>query len=90
MYNHNRTLDSFSESIKKLRENGHNPIAVTQMYCEETFIFETDEEAKTALLLFNDSEGKCFYGWWHGREDFMKVVEEYEFVYPDKILIYWL
>lgn len=91
MYNHKRPFTSFSESIKKLRENGHNPIAVTQLYCEETFVFETEEEAKSALLVFNDSEHECYYGWWQGKVEFMRVVEEYEFVYPDtKILIYWL
>lgn len=91
MYNHKRPLKSFSEFIKKLRENGHNPIAVTQMYCEETFVFGTEEEAKSALLLFNDSVDECHFGWWYGKDEFMRVVEEYEFVYPDtKILIYWL
>jgi hypothetical protein len=80
-------LKSFSEFIKKIRDNGHNPIAVTQWYCEETFIFETPNAAEAAYKAFGE-EG---FGWWFGKDEFMRLVEEYEFVYPDtKILIYWL
>lgn len=91
MLNHNRPLSYFSDDLNKLRAAGYNPIAVTQLYCEESFVFETTSEALEALLVFNKSEKECHHGWWYGKEEFVKSVENYEQQYPDtKVLIYWL
>ena len=85
--NHNRTLESFSDDIQKIKANGYNPIAVTQLYCEESFVFETVTEAKEAYRTVGN-EGD---GWWYGKDEFIKSVENYEQQYTDtKVLIYWL
>ena len=44
-YNHDRPLSDFQDDINKLKASGYNPIAVSQMYFEDTFVFETNEEA---------------------------------------------
>lgn len=94
-YNHDRPVSDFKEDIDKLKSKGFNPIAVTQMYLEDTYVFETNEEATKAYHLFerdenNDWIGEMF-GWWYGREEFMKTVEEYENNDDNlKVLIHWL
>lgn len=93
-YNHKNTLSDFEESLDKIRKEGFNPIAVSQLYLEYTFVFETDEEATNAYMkLERDKEGNWIgevVGWWHGKEDFIKEVEKYENEYKSKVLIYWL
>jgi hypothetical protein len=97
-YNHDRSLVEFEEDLKIIREHGYNPIAVTQMMLEDTFVFETEEES---LRAYNELEvpKKChIVGWWYGKEDFLKAVEEYELEanknrVDNKVLkmkIYWL
>ncbi len=86
IFNHNRTLDSLSEYVDRIRELGFNPIAVTQLYCEETFVFETASEAEEAYLSF----GQEAFGWWYGKEEFKTAVENYERKTQTKVLIYWL
>jgi len=54
-YNHDRPLESFQRDIDKLRQAGYNPIAVTQMLFEDTFVFETSEEAKRAYEQFEQA-----------------------------------
>jgi len=76
LYHIDRTLDTFQEDIDKIKSFGFNPIGVTQLMLEETFIFETDEEAK---LAFETLEGgkKGVVGWWYGKDSFEKAKEDY-------------
>ena len=84
-YNHDRPLEDFEDMLIIIREQGFKPIAVTQMELEDTFVFETDEEADRA---YNRLEGPLGYkpeglehkvvGWWFGKESFLKSVENYE------------
>jgi len=95
-FNHDRTLSDFQSNIDKLKENGFNPIAVSQMYFEDTFVFETEEEAKKAFQQFEIDENEKWIGdisgWWYGKEDFIKTVKEYETENDgySKVLIHWL
>lgn len=89
-------LSDFQSNIDKLKENGFNPIAVSQMYFEDTFVFETEEEAKKAYQQFETDENEKWIGdisgWWYGKEDFIKTVKEYETENDgySKVLIHWL
>ena len=95
-FNHDRMLSEFQSDIDKLKENGFNPIAVSQMYFEDTFVFETEEEAKKAYQQFEIDENEKWIGdisgWWYGKEDFIKTVKEYESENDgySKVLIHWL
>jgi len=95
-FNHDRMLSDFQSNIDKLKENGFNPIAVSQMYFEDTFVFETEEEAKKAFQQFEIDENEKWIGdisgWWYGKEDFIKTVKEYETENDgySKVLIHWL
>lgn len=95
-FNHDRPLSDFQDDINKLKANGYNPIAVSQMYFEDTFVFETNEEATKAYRQFERDEKEKWIGeivgWWHGREDFKKTVKEYETENDgySKVRIHWL
>ena len=88
-YNHNRPLSDFKDYIEVIKAAGFNPIAVTQYYLEDTFIFNTDEEANNAYALLEKEKG-LKAGWWYPIEEFEKLVEEYERENECKVLIHWL
>lgn len=97
-YNHDRPLEDFEEQIKILRESGFNPIGVSQMYFEDTFIFKTAKEAKEAYHVLERTEddlwiGECV-GWYYSKRDFMKEVKDYEKKIGDeepvRVLVHWL
>lgn len=50
-----------SRLLKIIRANGFNPIAITILICEETFVFQTEVEAHAAAASCNANEG-----WWYG------------------------
>lgn len=98
-FNHNRDLDSFSEELELLKKHGYKPIAVSQLMMEDTFVFETEEEATKAYEQFEvkPKEDEAIIGWWHGRESFAKAVECYETQMneihkenPLQVLVHWL
>jgi len=89
-YNHNRELSDFQEDINLIKENGFNPIAVTQMYLEDVFVFETNEEAKHAYETLEKTTTPKVIGWWYGKDDFIKYVEVYQNEYNKKVKIFWL
>jgi hypothetical protein len=85
-----------SNSLKIIREAGFNPIGITVMICEETFIFNTDEEAIKAHEYFEKNPVKdVIQGWWYGLVDFelarqKYVLDMYEGIESDAPTIYWL
>ena len=95
-FNHNRPLSDFQNDINKLKANGYNPIAISQISFEDTFVFETKEEATKAYRQFErDEEEKWIgeiVGWWCSKEDFEKTVKEYETENDgySKVLTHWL
>lgn len=90
-YNHNKPLEYFEIDIQELKAAGYEPIAVSYIYCEEVFVFDTNETATKALHVFNESVNQCHYGWWYGKEEFLYAVANYEREYDDtKVKIHWL
>ena len=77
-YNHDREVQDFQEQIDIIRNAGFKPIAVSQMYLEDTFVFEKSDEANKAYKLLEDCKNSEVVGWWYGKEDFEKAVKEYE------------
>lgn len=61
-YNHGQSLSDFEESMDKIRNAGFNPIAVSQLYLEDTFVFETNEEASNAYKKLERDENKSWIG----------------------------
>ena len=93
-YNHNRPVEDFEEQLNIIRSAGFNPIAVSQMYFEDTFVFETDEEAHKAYeTLERDANKKLIgrvVGWWYSRDRFAETILEYEEKMKNKVLTHWL
>lgn len=99
-YNPNRKYGTDkSELLAGLITAGHNPIAITTMTCEETFVFNTEVEAHAAHAWVNlpDSQWKN-EGWWYGLDgkypwkqtwkDYVKKC--YEGDESEASKIYWL
>ena len=96
-FNHNRPLDDFSEVLDKIRSAGFNPIGVTQMYLEDTFIFENKDEAMRAYHTLEQNENgvrnygeNAVMGWYYSKDDFIDAIIEYESEMDSKVLVYWL
>lgn len=91
-YNHDRPLSSFQKDIGLLRKAGFKPIAVSQMYLEDVFVFKTDKEAHAAYKLFEDDNNYQIIGWWYGEKAFIKEVALYEKENNGyaKVMIHWL
>lgn len=88
-YNHNRPSSDFLADIDMLKSYGYNPIAVTQMMLEDTFVFETDEEAESAYQRFEAYVNRIS-GWWYGKNEFLEAVKEYQKENDVQVLVYWL
>lgn len=76
-----------SHSLILMREHGFNPIGICWYFGEETFIFETDEEAQKGYALL-ERELCIVDGWWHSKADFEEDIKENENFKPSEI--YWL
>lgn len=74
-----------SYSIKLLKDNGHNPLAICSYYGEETFFFKSAKEAKRA---YKDMEVKkrLVTGWFHSVEE----ISELRHPNGDKIEVEWI
>jgi hypothetical protein len=84
-------LKEFQEQINIILQYGFKPIAVSQIYFEDTFVFETNKEAKKAFETLENCEDYKVVGWWYGKKEFKKFVKEYEKKFEGyKVLIHWL
>lgn len=74
-----------SYSIKLLKDNGHNPLAICSYYGEETFFFKSEEEALRAYEEMEVKKG-LICGWFHSVEEIDKLEN------PDgsKIEVEWI
>lgn len=88
-YNHDRPLSSFDESLILIKSYGFNPIGVSQIYFEDTFIFETQEEAESAFQKLEKELG-LIQGWFYSKENFEKDKIKYENELNCKVLTYYL
>lgn len=82
-------LENFQHDLKILREHGFNPIGVSQMYCYDTFIFETTEEANRVYEEIERPK-KILCANWYGKEEHKIAVKEYEEAFGSKIDILWI
>jgi 4-amino-4-deoxy-L-arabinose transferase-like glycosyltransferase len=91
-YNHDRTLEEFQSQLKIIENAGFKPIAVSQLYFEDTFVFETSKEANEAFNLLEKNKPSEVIGWWYGKDDFLQTVKEYETDNEgySKVLIHWI
>lgn len=87
-YNHKYPLSTFQNQIDIIRENGFKPIAVTQFYLEDTFVFETEEEAYKAYLKLEKSKN-IIRGWWYGKDEFEQEIKQYEIDFKHKVKVFW-
>ena len=72
-------LRKYYFDLEVLKTHGYKPVAVTTMMCENTFVFETQDEADRAYLEFErHPKGEYISGWWHGKEDFLQNLEDYK------------
>jgi hypothetical protein len=87
-------LKDFQLQLDIIKNYGFNPIGFSVLTCEDTFIFETEEEAKKAYhLLERDVNNKWIGkvdGWWYGKENFLTHVKEYEERFDIESTVYWL
>lgn len=87
-WNHKRPLSSFELEINLLKSNGFNPIAVTQMYMEDIYVFETLSEAYGAA---DHKISKEIDGYFWAKESLLENVKSYNTdVFDKTVLIYWL
>lgn len=70
-------LNNNRDNISLLKSLGYNPIGVSQMLFEDTFVFETEEEAKKAYE-HAEVELKMIQGWFYSKEGYSKAVEDYK------------
>jgi hypothetical protein len=93
-WNHRTPLEYYQEALAKLLDMGFKPIGVSQMECEDVFIFETPEEAIRAYHLFERDQSEKWIGeisgWWYGKSAFEEAVKQYEAEWGTKVLTYWL
>lgn len=95
-YNVERKLSSYNRDLKVIRKHGFIPIAVAQMYFEETFVFKTKKEALEAYHLLERGKDEKWIGkvvgWWYSKKDFLAEVKRYETapLTESKVQIFWL
>ena len=75
--------------LKKVRDAGFKPIAITVVICEETFIFKGKKEAEDASKMFlPEGWWYDFAGWEETRKEYVKKF--YEGIEDDAPTVYWL
>lgn len=89
-FNHERPVEDFTAALNLIRAVGFTPIAVTQLYAEDTFVFRTKAEANRAFRMFESTKPSKLVGWWFGAADFIKALAKYEREYETKVLVHYL
>lgn len=70
-------IDNCKSSIELLIDSGFNPIRYTVLYFEDTFVFETTEEAHRAYEKFEAGKHRKIIGWWYSLADFKTTIDDY-------------
>jgi hypothetical protein len=84
------TVNDFEREIRLIVNAGFNLIGLSHFYIEDTFIFDTADEAKIAGNMFeldNEDDPTCIVGWWYGKKEFEDAVKIAK-IPPNKII--WL
>ncbi|QQR76944.1 hypothetical protein IPJ63_01650 [Candidatus Nomurabacteria bacterium] len=82
-------LRKYYFDLEVLKTHDYKPVAVTTMMCENTFVFETEDEAIRAFEQFEKHpSGEYISGWWYSRESFDSSIKEYakEVGYDPKVI----
>ena len=77
----------YSKHIWRLRFNGFNPIAFCDYAGEDTWIFETEEEAERAGAKMETEKG-CCVGWWYGKNELLDYLKEDDLFFRPKVKWY--
>lgn len=85
-YNHNRPLASFEDVLAIVKQHGFKPIAVSQIYMEDAFIFETEQESKLAYNTLKN----IVEAWWYSKENFTKACDDYKQKFGVDVLAHFL
>jgi hypothetical protein len=70
-------MERYQIPIQILKSAGYHPIAVTSMMFEDTFVFETKDEAKRAYQEL-EKEKKQIQGWFYGWPDFLLSMDDHK------------
>jgi len=83
-----RQLDKTAKRFRDFfASQGYSLIGFCNFLLENTFIFETSDEAKKAFKEF-EQDKKEIFGWWYGKSNFANVRLHYESKY-DEIVVIW-
>jgi len=80
----NKVAQKFQDFFSK---QGYNLIGFCNFLLENTFIFETRQEAEKAYQEFEKDKQEIF-GWWYGKVDFANVRLHFESKY-EEIVVNW-
>mgnify|MGYP000992158016 CR=1 FL=1 len=91
-YKKMKLSDEVKDDIQALKDAGFKPIAISKFICENTFIFETEEEAKKAHDEFEKRKihPRVIQGWWYGREELKESLRNYKEKMGYTNDVYWL
>ncbi len=76
-------FEKYVDDLQTLFSKGFDPIKVTTMMIEYTFVFRTEEEANAGYERFEKNRDETrdphpVVGWWHGEETFAEAKASYE------------
>ena len=82
-------------TLNKMGKADFYPVGFARMGGEDTFIFQTSEEAKKAYHHFERNEkGEWIgdiVGWWYGKEAWPETVDWYrKNVMDEEVSVFWL
>jgi len=87
--NREKKLDKVANKFREFfLTQGYNLIGFCNFLLENTFIFETSEEAKRAFEEFEKNKKEIF-GWWYGKSNFANVRLHYESKYEEVVVIWF-
>jgi hypothetical protein len=84
--------NKYGEQLAFIRSNGFTPIGVSVMMFEDTFVFETIEEARqagNACEVENHTDDRI-EAWWYGREEVPGIIDDYEKSFKKRPMVFWI
>jgi hypothetical protein len=84
---HSRPLASFYKLLGEIYDASYKPIAVTQLYCFDTVVFETQQEAADLeASSFSFVKDTQFYS----KEAFQEVINQYQSDNDCVVYVHWI
>jgi hypothetical protein len=72
--------DNAKDCLKYMFSIGLKPVGYSVVLLEDTWVFETDEEAHSAFKMLEGKEledGTLICGWWYGKKEFIEMMPTY-------------